>query len=112
MLTITNNNIHLTRGDTMLLDLSLSDESGNPYIPDVGDSIFFRLKKDASSETVYIEKTADMEELLLRLDPNDTADLSFGMYCYEIELVTSAGYHFTVVENARFEIGKELENHE
>ena len=103
--------IFLTRGDTLLLDVNLTDINGAPYIANPTDVIYFRLKKSANSKQVLIEKEVDIDEMILQLDAEDTADLNFGLYKYEIELVTESGYHFTAIDNADFELGVELEVH-
>ena len=38
--------------------------------------------------------------------------VGFQTYMYEIELVTLADEHFTFIANARFTIGKEVEEHD
>lgn len=114
MFTVNNNRIFLTRGDTAELSLSLVDGNGNVYEPTEGDTIYFRLKKYATSTAseVLISKTADLNLMTISFEPTDTIALSFGDYRYEVELVTSGGSHYTVIADSAFEIGKELENHE
>lgn len=111
MLTISNNKINLTRGDTMILEVALKDESGEEYVPSAGDKIYFRLKKSVTAKDILIEKEIPYDTRILQLNEEDTEDLKFGTYCYEIELVTEANYHFTVIANTEFEISQELEIH-
>lgn len=111
MLKVSRNKITLTRGDTAYLQLLLTDENGNAYTPVEGDKIYFRLKKSALLGLLLLEKEVYTDTMTLELKPEDTARLDFGNYRYEIELVTEAGEHFTVIENAPIEITAELESH-
>ena len=110
MLDVQGNNIHLTRGDTMFLDIQLNTESGEAYALNEGDKVFFRVKRNASSKDILIQKEVT-HDLVLQLDEADTVNMNFGSYYYEVELVTEEGYHFTAIADAEFEITMELENH-
>lgn len=111
MLEIQGTTIKLTRGDTMRLTIELTNASGNPITLESTDSIIFRLKKNAKTEELLIEKEGDPLMLLIALDEADTMDLAFGKYKYEIEVVYQNN-HYTIVECAEFILGEELENHE
>ena len=105
------NKIYLTRGDSAFLTISLNDENGSLYELSEGDKIYFRLKKSSSSDNLLLEKEVNTQTLTLELLPEDTEDLSSGLYCYEVELVTAENKHYTVIENSQFQIGAELEIH-
>ena len=111
MLVVTGNQIFLTRGDTLILTLSLSNHDGSEYVPAAGDSIFFRLKKFATYPDLLIEKEIPTSSMILQLNPADTEGLAFGDYHYEIEVVTAEGMHDTVIADELFTIGKEIDNH-
>lgn len=111
MLNVLGKKIHLTRGDTGYIEVSLKDNFGNDYVPSEGDKLYFRLKKNIYQSSLIVEKEISAESLMLELLPSDTEQLEFGTYCYEIELVTAGGEHFTVIENASFTVGPELEEH-
>ena len=111
MLNVLGKKIHLTRGDTAYIKVSLKDNLGNDYIPAEGDKLYFRLKKNIYKESQILEKEIGIEALVLEIIPEDTERLEFGTYCYEIELVTARGEHFTVIENGSFTVGPELEVH-
>ncbi|MBQ3456623.1 MAG: hypothetical protein IJG36_09305 [Synergistaceae bacterium] len=111
MLNVLGKKIHLTRGDTAYISVSLKDNNGNDYIPAEGDKLYFRLKKNIYKDSQILEKEISAETSVLELIPEDTEQLEFGTYCYEIELVTAKGEHFTVIENASFTVGLELEEH-
>ena len=105
------NKIYLTRGDSAFLTISLNDENGSSYELSEGDKVYFRLKKSSSSDNLLLEKEVNTQTLTLELLPEDTAELSSGLYCYEVELVTAEDKHYTVIENSQFQIGAELEIH-
>lgn len=111
MLQVKGSRISLTRGDTAFLLLHVVDGDGNDYEIQPGDKIYFRLKSDAYSNQLLVEKEIDTTSLRLQLDPEDTKDLAFATYKYEIELVTVSNYHFTIIENSEFDIRPELEVH-
>lgn len=111
MLRVAYNKIYLTRGDTAYLEISITDETGNAYELSDGDKIIFRMKQSTNDKNLILEKEFNTEILRLELKPEDTMSLKFGKYRYEVELVTGAGEHFTVIENSELEITSELENH-
>lgn len=110
MLNIVNNEIYITRGDSAFIQIQLFDDNGDVYTPVSGDKVFFRLKKDIFGNTLLLMKEIDINNLTLELTPNDTSWLDFTLYRYEIELVTVNKKHFTVIENAPFFVGVELED--
>lgn len=114
MLEVMNNNIAITRGDNATLKLNVVNEEGEAF--DLTNaSVLFRVKKSARAKDILIEKEllqGDIEnEMLLKLDEEDTEYMDFSQYRYEIEVVTSDDEHYTVIANAIFEVCIELENH-
>lgn len=117
MFQIEDNRIYLTRGDTADINVTLTKLDGSDYEIQEDDTLIFRMKKYATKESseVLIERTAIVGEsgdITITLTPEDTLTFAFGEYRYEVELVTSAGDHYTVIADMEFEVGKELENHE
>lgn len=82
--------IHLTRGDTLIANLEIKRDD-ETYIPAVGDSIRFAMKKDYKDEEPLIIKTIDNNEMVLRLDSSDTKSLEFGEYVYDIQITMEDG---------------------
>lgn len=111
MLKVSGNKIELTRGDTMILEVELKDEMGEIYTPTETDKIFFRLKRNATAKEMFVVKEIPYDTMILQLNEEDTENLKFGTYVYEIELVTSNDYHFTAIANEEFVISEELETH-
>jgi len=102
------NTIFVTRGDSKQVKIALTDDEGYPYEPEVGDELWFRVKKTAYMEDILIEKQIDNSTLIIDLVEMDTENLEFGEYRYEVELITEGGDHYTVIKNTPFIIGKEL----
>lgn len=107
--------IKLTRGDSMELDVGIQI-NGDDYIPVEGDSIIFALKKDKmkSDKTAYVDvnplvqKTISWSTMKLLLEPNDTKNLPFGDYVYDIQITFASGRVDTFINNAKFIIAPEV----
>lgn len=113
---VTNNVIYLTRGDSMTLTVSITDSDGNAYTPVSTDTIRFALKhnkytmgnKDFSDAAPLLTKSISYSTLELTLDPDDTADLDFGVYAYDIELTDGDGNVDTFIPPTEFHICPEV----
>ena len=112
MLYIQGTDIHLTRADTAIIDVTITNSDGTPYEVQAGDKVIFRLRKDSRSIPIICEKEIDMQTMTLTLNPEDTEPCENGKdYRYEFELITASGMHCTFIENALFHVGVELEVH-
>lgn len=114
MLKVIGTRIHLTRGDTAELDINVKDLEGKPYDCH-GDKAYFRVKRyDDDAEVLLTKELEENEEhgFTLYLEEEDTMDFEFGRHRYEIELVTSSGRHYTLIEKGMLKIGTELESHD
>ena len=115
MVEVRNNNIWLTRGDTMKLDIELYD-GDSPYVPATGDSIRFAVKpaKMDLGKTAYvatspvINVSIDTSTMELSLSHADTASLPFGNYVYDIELSKTDGTVDTFIAEKSFVLMPEV----
>ena len=106
-----NNTIQLTRGDTarltVELEVELEDETTQPYSVQNDDVLTLSVKKRKEDFKPCIEKvvkgSADFH-----IKPEDTAELEFGNYVYDVEILTAEGDVYTVIENKTFKIGVEV----
>lgn len=96
MFSINGTTISLTRGDTFEADVTILSD-GKPYTPVEGDVITFAMKKEYTDAEPLIEKAIPHATMVLQLDPSDTADLSFGHYVYDIDIVFSNGNKDTFI---------------
>lgn len=106
MLTIDEDNvIYLTRGDTAYLTLAITfqDES---YEMQEGDKLILSVKKKVS-DTDYAFQIAS-DSLTIPVYPQDTKELDYGKYFYDIELDTAKGEVFTLFEKNVFKIQEEV----
>ena len=103
------NNIQLTRGDTGVFTVALKDKDGAEYTPSAGSTMRFAVAKKygASEGDLLIEKNIPVSTMTLEIAPEDTKDLPFKKFLYDIELTTESGKVATVVM-AEFEVTKEV----
>ena len=98
MYKIYENDIALTRGDTLEAVIDLTKD-GEPYIPGSGDVITFKLKrkKFISDQSEYADAepllkiVVPNETLLLSIPSSATEELGFGFYDYYIDITMGDG---------------------
>ena len=90
-------NIYLTRGDTFPCVITPMDEDGNVHEFSDGDVYRFAVKKAYTDIECVLEKETDTSTAQLKLTPEDTADLEFGKYVYDVEITTASGDKYTVI---------------
>lgn len=102
------NSIQLTRGDTARISVPIVNDSTNsPYELGESDKLTLTIKRKETDSWALMQKVVTGSNSFHIL-PSDTKDLSFGKYVYDIELTTSTGDVYTVIEPATFEILKEV----
>lgn len=106
---VSGTDIELTRGDTFKRTLVLTDAEGNPFTPAEGDVIRFALKKKVKDETVLINKVIPNDTLVLKLNPEDTKELPFGDYVYDIQITYANGEVDTFITVSKFKLTEEVE---
>ena len=95
--------IRMVRGDTLTYDISV--EYGRDHVQYElmeGDLIRFRMKKYLYDKDPIIEKYIPIDQPTLEILPEDTSDLTFGEYHYNIELITTDGEVYTIVPDSLF----------
>lgn len=116
---IIGNRIILTRGDSAEIVLTITNpQTGGPFVPGDDDEVYFTVKKSLHDREPVIQKTLGHgiirheDSISILLDPADTADLSYGIYKYDVEVVTATGYTDTVVPPGLFIVTEEVTTHE
>lgn len=109
MVKITGTTITMTRGDTLLLEVGMTDTSGNAYTPVEGDLVRFAVKKSYNDRNTVIYKEIPNDTLILRLEPEDTKRMSFGKYVYDIQITFADGTVDTFIAEAQFILAEEVE---
>ena len=89
-------NIELTRGDTGFFTIALKDNRGEDYTPVEGDTLRFAMSKSFGGDPIIL-KQIPISTLVLEVEPQDTADLNFGKYVYDVEFTDAAGHVSTII---------------
>ena len=117
MYVIDGTNIKLTRGDSFYCEVGMKrKESGEPYEPQTGDYVRFYLKRsilnppksEYADRNPLISKLIPTNTMILHLDPEDTKNLGFGEYVYDVELTFANGDVDTFINNAKFILAPEV----
>lgn len=87
-----------TRGDTKVFKFKLQDKNGEELKLESTDRIYLTAKKSATSTEVVFQKTLgngielkDDGYYHVTINSDDTANLSYGTYGYDIEIKTATG---------------------
>lgn len=123
MLKVVGRKIYLTRGDTAYINVNVRLNNGDPYIFSEGDEVWFAMKRKTTDKeyliapkklTPYIVEGTENDEhpqygVYLSILPDETINLPFGTYVYDIELVNEAkDYVSTIIEPNAFVILEEV----
>lgn len=106
---ISGTTIKMTRGDTLRAILTLKDEEGNTYVPVVGDSLRFAMKRNYNESTPILIKSIPIDTLELWIEPDDTKNLPQpSSYVYDIEITYANGDVDTFIDKAKFQLTEEV----
>jgi hypothetical protein len=84
--------IYITRGDSAIIVFSAENEDGESFHPSNGDKLIFKATKkmgDEESRVITIENEMDGNEeeyWSIKFKPEDTKNLAFGKYPYDVEI--------------------------
>lgn len=105
---VLNNRIKMTRGDTATFKISIDYlNTGEPYEPDDSDIIRFTVKKYLSDRNSLISKDISTDTMLLTINTEETSQLPFGRYYYDIQLIKADGKVDTFLSDI-LELSKEI----
>jgi len=115
MLQIDGTAITLTRGDSATISVSATIDGTSPptsYTFQVGDKVKFTVKQSAKDTEELISKEITVAtagtSVEISLAPNDTKQLEFGKYKYDIQLTKANGWVDTIVTKSTFKVGDEI----
>lgn len=98
--------IRLTRGDTAKLTVKLKyKDSNDSYVVRPTDKFTLTIKKSVKDVDPLVQKVV-VGFNSITIDPEDTRDLAFGKYKYDVQLNTADGEVYTVIEPATFEVAE------
>ena len=106
MFKIINNEITLTRGDSASMSFKCINESTGEEYDYSADNVVFSLKKCPAEPKPLIQKTITDGKLVL--EPEDTADLPFGQYYYDVVINKADGSVDTVIPTTVFTVAYEV----
>lgn len=107
---VIDNDIYMTRGDTLTVTVTCIKD-GNPYELIEGDIIYLTVKDSVYTEDIIIQKKVTeftKGKAIIEIEPNDTNDLSYGKYKYDIQLTFSDGKVKTIITPSDFNIEGEV----
>lgn len=97
-------NLKMTRGDSETIRVAV-----NGYTMQTGDKLEMTVRRRIGSPPVLHKVVTDFPEnsAIITIFPEDTSELSFGKYVYDLQL-TYDGEVKTIVTPSAFEIGEEV----
>ena len=106
-------NISMTRGDSEGIKVTVKDTLGNVVPLVTGDTIYFTVRENIlNKQRKIIEKIItefdDGEGINNNLNPQDTNDLRFASYVYDIQLTRENGTVKTIIPPSQFIITGEV----
>ena len=109
MITNTGANISMTRGDDVAVHVNINevaaDGTKTPYTLAEGDTLTLTIKHNSDADdSPVIQKVFTTLDLLIEHD--DTKDLEYGLYLYDVVLTSADGKIYTLLM-ATLELTKE-----
>lgn len=101
MITIENNEISITKGDTAYIKAIIVYNNGNNYELKKGDTLTLSVKKYANDSNYAFQKNI-IDTDIITIEPEDTINLIPGRYVYDVQLNTNFGEIFTIIPNSYF----------
>lgn len=100
--------ITMTRGDTVRIQVAI-DIDGEEYTPQEGDVVRFAAKKAWTDEEPCILIDIPTDTLVLTINPEDTKQLEFGAYNYDLQITFANGDVATFVTKAKLKLEEEAD---
>lgn len=102
-----NNVISFPRGDTFSFVIEITTEDGLPYELKENDKLVFSVKKTSKQKEFLIKKEID-SSLTVTLNHEDTSNLPFGTYVYDVQLTSDVYGTKTLIEPTNFILRDEV----
>lgn len=100
--------IRLTRGDSAFIEVKISNSlNGEVYNLSPEETLTMTVRKRPRSKDIVFQKVS-VGSNSFTIEPEDTAGWRFGLYRYDVQLTTSSGQIYTVIEPTIFEIMAEV----
>ena len=87
--------VYLTRGDSAVMSVTLTDDSGAAYTMQDGDTLTLTVRETPSADAdIVIQVVSATTDITI--SPEDTEDAEVGQYSADVQLTTSDGHIYTV----------------
>lgn len=99
--------LSMIRGDTESITISIKDTEGELIPLVIGDTVYFTMKKNMNNETKVIQKVITSftdGSAIIDLLHDDTKNISFGEYYYDVQVTYENGTVRTVLGPDTFTI--------
>jgi hypothetical protein len=96
--------ITLTRGDYASFHIDIFDEAGGAYELKDDDIVTFTVKRNTRTEEALVQKNGVDIEIF----PEDTENLRYGTYSYDVQLTPNDNHIDTFIGPADFVITEEV----
>ena len=107
MLFITDNEVRMTRGDNADIIVQIKDLNGDTYELQEGDKLLFTMKRNCKTDIIVMQKDITSDQII-SIEHNDTKDLDYGTYYFDVQCTLADGQVYTVIEPHPFIIEKEV----
>ena len=97
MLKVRGTKITFNRGDDIFLQVDIYDSEGQPYTLREGDKLYFSVKRKETDKN-YAIAPRELDHDVIHILPEDTYDLAFGTYVYDVHMVTAEGRSTTIIK--------------
>ena len=103
-----NGTINLTRGDTFYCKIKLYDQYDDTVTLSPEDLVRFALKENYDDAEPILVIDIPVDTMTLRIAPEDTKELPFGTYVYDIQVTFANGDVNTVIPRKTFNLLEEV----
>ena len=105
---IRGNDISMIRGDSESVQVSCFDAEGNKIPFMLGDRVYMTVKESFRTPDKILQKLVvqftEFGDAIIEIEPQDTKDLDFENYVYDIQFVKADGKVKTIVPPSIFSI--------
>ncbi len=103
--------LNIIRGTTNILRIIIEDTDRNPYTLSSTDKIIFGVKSNTENDDYVIYKTLTSGDIAdgncdVCILPEDTADLPFAKYFFDVGLQTADGGYYMLIPCSCFNVCK------
>lgn len=109
------NTLSVIRGTTFSFLVKLYDTDGKKFVLEDGDILTFGVKEYLEHRNCIISKSlgasdynADIGGFIFDINPEDTIDLSFGDYFYDVIVTLNTGEIYSVIDCSKLVIKRAI----